>query len=70
MSAFTSAIRGKAVIKEARAVVTLLGGRPGIMPQREWGRLFVIGTSPEDAAKVAETYRQNTQAADRTRGWR
>ena len=44
-------------------VVTLLGGRSGTMPQREWRRLFITGSSPQDAAKIAETYRRNTQAA-------
>ena len=51
---------------KARAV-SVMGGRAGTMPHREWRRLFVLGTTAEDAAKIAETYRQNTGAADRKR---
>jgi hypothetical protein len=44
-----------------------MGGRPGTMPEREWKRAFITGTSPEDAAKLADTYKRNAVAADRKR---
>jgi hypothetical protein len=44
--------------------LTLLGGRPGMMSEREWKRAFIAGTSPEEAAALAGTHRRNVVAAD------
>jgi hypothetical protein len=35
------------------------------MRETEWKRAFITGMSPDDAAKLAETYRSNMTAADR-----
>ena len=34
------------------------------MPEREWKRSYITGMTPDDAAKLAETYKRNTMAAD------
>jgi hypothetical protein len=35
------------------------------MLEREWKRWFVTGMTPEDVARLADTYKRNTVAADR-----
>jgi hypothetical protein len=51
---------------KARAV-EIMGGRAGIMPECEWKRACVTGMTPDAAAALAETYRTNMTAADRSR---
>ena len=43
------------------------GGRAGTMSEREWKRSYITGLDPESVAKLADTYRRNTVAADRKR---
>jgi hypothetical protein len=51
------------------AAVALMGG-PGPMREREWSRLYIPGTEPGEAGKVADTHKHNTVAADRKRSRR
>ena len=46
------------------AAVEIMGGRAGTMPGREWKRSYVTGLDPESVAKLAETYKRITVAAD------
>jgi hypothetical protein len=39
---------------KARAV-EIMGGRAGIMPEREWKRAYITNMTLDDAAKLAET---------------
>ena len=47
------------------AAVEIMGGRAGTMAERHWNRAYITGVTPEDVAKLAETYRTNTVAADK-----
>jgi hypothetical protein len=40
---------------------------PTMMSERDWRKLFITGRSPEEAAKVAETYYTNTKARPKGR---
>ena len=45
------------------ALRVVLGGA-GTMPEHEWKRAYITSMTPDDAAKLAETSKRNTVAAD------
>jgi len=48
---------------KARAV-EIMGGRAGTMRESAWKRAYITNMTPDDTAKLAETYKRNTVAAD------
>jgi hypothetical protein len=49
--------------RQARALISV----PTTVGERDWRKLFITGSTPEEAAKYAETYYTNTQVRPKGR---